>query len=426
MSTNGYILVEQSLNLSGTINLIGAKNAVLPIMAALILTQGKSTLYSVPNSSDVFEMINLLNYLGAQTSFDKEKNILQVDTSNIKKSEVNNEVMDKMRASILVMGPLLARFKKTRVALPGGCLIGARPIDLHLKGFSKLGAKITQDDNYFYATIDSEKKERQIVLEYPSVGATENLVMFATLQKGTTTIINAALEPEVLDFIQVLKKMGAKIYFEIPATIKVTGVQSLKPVEHKIVPDRLEAGTLLLAAAITGGQISLPDAIPGHMDLFLEKLKQMGHKIEVGFNDSKGIKLIATKNPKSVNIKTCPYPGFPTDLQAPMMAVLCLAQGESKIEETVFENRLMHVKELEKMGAQIKTKNSKATVSGVDQFYGTHVIASDIRASAALVLAGLVAEGKTEILGIRHWRRGYDKLEDKLQKLGAKIKVVEN
>ena len=426
MSTNGYILVEQSLNLSGTINLIGAKNAVLPIMAALILTQGKSTLYSVPNSSDVFEMINLLNYLGAQTSFDKEKNILQVDTSNIKKSEVNNEVMDKMRASILVMGPLLARFKKTRVALPGGCLIGARPIDLHLKGFSKLGAKITQDDNYFYATIDSEKKERQIVLEYPSVGATENLVMFATLQKGTTTIINAALEPEVLDFIQVLKKMGAKIDFEIPATIKVTGVQSLKPVEHKIVPDRLEAGTLLLAAAITGGQISLPDAIPGHMDLFLEKLKQMGHKIEVGFNDSKGIKLIATKNPKSVNIKTCPYPGFPTDLQAPMMAVLCLAQGESKIEETVFENRLMHVKELEKMGAQIKTENSKATVSGVEQFYGTHVIASDIRASAALVLAGLVAEGKTEILGIRHWRRGYDKLEDKLQKLGAKIKVVEN
>ncbi len=426
MSMNGYILVEQSLNLSGTIDLLGAKNAVLPIMAALILTQGKSTLYSVPNSSDVSEMINLLEYLGAQIYFDKEKNILQVDTNDIKKSEVNSEIMDKMRASILVMGPLLARFKKTRVALPGGCLIGARPIDLHLKGFSKLGAKITQDNNYFYASLDSEQKDRQIVLEYPSVGATENLVMFATLQKGTTTIINAALEPEVLDFIKALKKMGAKIDFDIPATIKVTGVKKLFSVDHTIVPDRLEAGALLLAAAITGGQISLPDAIPGHMDLFLEKLKQMGHEIKVGFNDSKGIKLIATKNPKAVNIKTCPYPGFPTDLQAPMMAVLCLAHGESKVEETVFENRLMHVKELEKMGAQIKTENSKATVSGVDQLYGTHVIASDIRASAALVLAGLAAEGKTEILGIHHWRRGYDKLEDKLQKLGAKIKVVEN
>ena len=426
MSTNGYILVEQSLNLSGAVDLVGAKNAVLPIMAALILTEGKSTLYSVPDSSDVYEMINLLEYLGAQISFDKEKNILQVDTSNIEKAEVNNEVMDKMRASILVMGPLLSRFKKTRVALPGGCLIGARPIDLHLKGFSKLGVKITQDDNYFYATINSEQKDRQIVLEYPSVGATENLVMFAVLQKGTTTIINAALEPEVLDFIQVLKKMGAKIDFDIPATIKVTGVESLKPIEHQIVPDRLEAGTLLLAAAVTGGQIILPNAIPGHMDLFLEKLKQMGHDIEVGFNGSKGIKLIATKNPKAVNIKTCPYPGFPTDLQAPMMAVLCLAYGESKVEETVFENRLMHVKELEKMGAQIKTKNSQATVSGVGQLYGTQVIASDIRASAALVLAGLVAEGKTAVLGIHHWRRGYDKLENKLQKLGAKIKVVEN
>lgn len=426
MSMNGYILVEQSLNLSGTIDLLGAKNAVLPIMAALILTQGRSTLYSVPNSSDVSEMINLLTYLGAKISFDKEKNILIVDTSGIKKSEVNSEVMDKMRASILVMGPLLARFKKTRVALPGGCLIGARPIDLHLKGFAKLGAKITQDNNYFYASLDSEQKDRQIVLEYPSVGATENLVMFATLQEGTTTIINAALEPEVLDFIEVLKKMGAKIEFDIPATIKITGVKKLKPIEHKIVPDRLEAGALLLAAAITGGQISLPDAIPEHMDLFLEKLKQMGHDIEVGFNNSKGIQLIATKNPKMVDIKTYPYPGFPTDLQAPMMAVLCLAQGESRVEETVFENRLMHVKELEKMGAQIKTENSKATVSGVEQLYGTHVIASDIRASAALVLAGLAAEGKTEILGIHHWRRGYDKLEKKLQKLGAKIKVVEN
>ncbi|MBD3273265.1 UDP-N-acetylglucosamine 1-carboxyvinyltransferase [Candidatus Dependentiae bacterium] len=422
---NGYILVEQSLKLSGTVDLIGAKNAVLPIMAASILTQGKSTFYSVPDSSDVHEMITLLESLGAKIFFDKKENILIIDTVNINKSEVTQEVMDKMRASILVMGPLLARFRKTRVALPGGCLIGARPIDLHLKGFEKLGANITRDNNYFYASINQDKKDQQIVLEYPSVGATENLIMFSVLQKGTTNILNAALEPEVLDFIQVLQKMGAKIEFDIPATIKITGVDNLKPIEHKIIPDRLEAGTLLLAAAITGGEISLPNAIPSDMDLFLEKLKQMGHKIEIGFNNSNGIKLIATNNPKATDIKTCPYPGFPTDLQSPMMAALCLAQGESKAEETVFENRLMHVKELEKMGAQIKTKNSKAIVSGVDLLYGTQVIASDIRASAALVIAGLAAEGKTEVLGIHHWRRGYDKMENKLKKLGAKIKVVE-
>jgi UDP-N-acetylglucosamine 1-carboxyvinyltransferase len=425
MSTNGYILVEQSLNLSGTIDLVGAKNAVLPIMAALILTDGKSVLRSVPSSSDVHEMIKLLEFLGAKISFDQKKNILSVDTTNIKKSEVTHEVMDKMRASILVMGPLLARFKKTRVALPGGCLIGARPIDLHLKGFESLGVDIKNDDKYFYASLEDLNKDHKIILEYPSVGATENLIMFATLLQGTTTIVNAALEPEVLDFVSVLKKMGAHIEFDLPATVKVTGVKRMFSVEHEIVPDRLEAGTLLLASAITGGQVTLSNAIPEHMDLFLEKLKQMGHQIETAFNKGKGVMLIATKSPKAVNIKTCPYPGFPTDLQAPMMAALCLAQGESKVEETVFENRLMHVKELEKMGAQIKSKNSKATVSGIEQLYGTQIIASDIRASAALVIAGLVAEGKTEVLGIHHWRRGYDGLEKKLQSLGAKIKIIE-
>lgn len=425
MSTNGYISVEQSLNLCGTVDLVGAKNAVLPIMAALILTDGKSVLRSVPNSSDVHEMIKLLESLGAKISFNQDENILSVDTTNIKKSEVTHEVMDKMRASILVMGPLLARFKNTRVALPGGCLIGARPIDLHLKGFESLGVTIKRDDKYFYASLEDSKKDNKIILEYPSVGATENLIMFATLQQGTTTIVNAALEPEVLDLVKVLKKMGAQIEFDLPSTIKITGAKRMFSVEHEIVPDRLEAGTLLLAAAITGGQVTLSNAIPEHMDLFLEKLKQMGHKIEISFNKGKGIKLIATKNPIAVNIKTCPYPGFPTDLQAPMMATLCLANGESKIEETVFENRLMHVKELEKMGAQIKSKNSKATVSGIEQLYGTQVISSDIRAAAALVLAGLAAEGKTEVLGIHHWRRAYDFLEKKLQALGAKIKVVE-
>lgn len=431
---NGYILVEQSLNLSGTATLFGAKNAALPIMASLILTSGKSILHNVPNSADIREMIELLEDLGAKINFDKEKNILEFDGSSINKAEVKHEVMDKMRASILVMGPLLSRFKKARAAFPGGCLIGARPIDFHLRGFESLGVKIASDNEFIYASIDKDlEKSRQIVLEYPSVGATENLVMFAVLQEGVTKIINAALEPEVLDFLEVLRKMGANINFDLPATIIVTGVKKLNSVNHNIIPDRLEAGALLLAAAITGGNIELPDARPDHMDLFLEKLKYMGHEVVVGFNSlnnnkniKTGIKLIAAKTTRAVNIKTCPYPGFPTDLQAPIMAALCLANGTSIVEETVFENRLMHVKELEKMGAQISVKNNKATVNGVDHLYGANVIASDIRASAALVLAGLAAKGKTQVFGINHWKRGYDKLEDKLRLLGAKIEIINN
>ncbi len=430
MSMNGYISVEQSLNLSGSVNLVGAKNAALPIMASLILTTGKSVLHLVPASADIWKMIDLLSDLGAKIKFDSEKNRLEFDGSSIDKVEVSHEVMDRMRASILVMGPLLARFKKARAAFPGGCLIGARPIDFHLNGFEKLGAKITRDKNLIYAVMDEKSNQnRKIVFEYPSVGATENIVMFATMQQGETKIINAALEPEVLDFIDALRKMGADIKFELPATIIITGVKTLNPIEHTIIPDRLEAGALLLAAAITGGQVELPDANSDHMDLFLEKLKLMGHKLEIGFNSRNGkkvgIRLIATKNPKAVNIKTCPYPGFPTDLQSPMMAALCLANGVGLVEETVFENRLMHVKELEKMGAQISVENSKATVNGVEGLYGANVIASDLRASVALVIAGLAAEGETKVFGINHWRRGYDKLEDKLKKLGAKIEVVE-
>ncbi len=430
MSINGYISVEQSLNISGKAELVGAKNAALPIMASLILVSGKSVLHSVPNSADINEMIDLLTDLGAKIHFDKDSNILEFDGSSIYKAEVKHEVMDKMRASILVMGPLLSRFKKARVAFPGGCLIGARPIDFHLKGFESLGVNITYDNDFIYASADQElNKNKKIVLEYPSVGATENLIMFATLQNGSTTIVNAALEPEVLDFIEVLKKMGADIKFDLPATVIVTGVKKLNSVTHTVIPDRLEAGALLLAAAITGGQIELPTARPDHMDLFLEKLKLMGHEVITEFNNKNnvkmGIKLIATKNPKAVNIKTCPYPGFPTDLQSPMMAALCLANGVSIVDETVFENRLMHVKELEKMGAQISVKNSKATVNGVNHLYGANVIASDIRASAALVLAGLAATGKTQVFGLHHWRRGYDKLEDKLKVLGAKIEIIQ-
>ncbi len=418
--SNGYILVKQSLNLNGQVNLVGAKNAVLPIMAALILTQGKSILHNVPNSADVNQMITLLKTLGAQIIFDAKKNYLQVDTSTINNFEVKPEIMNKMRASILVMGPLLARFAKAKVAMPGGCLIGTRPIDLHLKGFERIGVSIEQDSHFFNAKLSTNSKiktEKRIVLQYPSVGATENLAMLAVLYPGETTIVNSALEPEVLDFLDVLKKMGAKIKLQAPSIIRISGVNKLKPIEHKIIPDRLEAGALLLAAAITGGKIYLPDACHDHMDIFLEKLKEMGHKIEI----KNGIKLKATKNPKAVDFKTGPYPGFPTDLQAPMMAAQCLTNGISHIEETVFENRLMHAKELEKMGAQIQIDGNKAIINGVEQLYGAEVIATDIRASCALVLAGLVAQGETKVLGINHWRRGYDKFENKLVVLGANV-----
>ena len=418
--SNNYILVKQSQSLNGQVKINGAKNATLPIMASLILTSGENILENVPNSSDIKQMIKLLEDLGAKVFFDPSKNYLHIDTSQINNFEVKPEIMNKMRASILVMGSLLARFGKAKVAMPGGCLIGARPIDLHLKGLKKMGTQIKIDTPFFDASFLDKKNpvESKIILEYPSVGATENITMLACLKNGKTKIINAALEPEVLDFLEALKKMGAQVEIKPPATIEITGVKKLNPIKHEIIPDRLEAGTLLIAAAVTGGKIKLLNVQPEHMDVFLEKLREMGHKVET---DKNTITLTATKNPKTVNFKTGPYPGFPTDLQAPMMVAQALANGQSIIEETVFENRLMHVTQLQKMGAQIKTHGTKATVNGVEEFYGTEVIATDIRASAALVISGLVAKDETKILGIHHWQRGYDELEEKLKKLGANI-----
>ena len=421
--SNEYLLVKQSLNLNGTVNIVGAKNAALVIMASLLLTNGKSEISNVPNSADVYQMIKLLESLGSEVFFDVQNNLLTVDTTNVNKFEVCPEIMNKMRASILVMGPLLSRFNKAKIALPGGCLIGTRPIDIHLKNFSKLGVKFLQQDHFLDAAFCVEgKKENKIILEYPSVGATENLIMFSVLSKNHTMIVNAALEPEVLDLIEVLKKMGADIEICAPATLIIKGVDKFNPVKHKVIPDRLEAGSLLLACAITGGQIYLPDAKAGHMDVFLEKLREMGH--EVLEEKDGGIKFKATKNPKSVNFKTGPYPGFPTDLQAPMMAALCFAHGVSVVEETVFENRLLHVKELNKMGAQITVDGNKATVRKIDEFYGAEVIATDIRASCALLISGLVANGETKITGLHHLRRGYDQLDKKLCSLGADIKLI--
>ena len=422
--SNDFIRVNQSLNLNGKINLSGAKNAALPIMASLILTKGKSELSNVPDSSDINQMIQLLSDLGAKVLFDSEKNYLEVDTSTINNYEVKPEIMDKMRASILVMGPLLARFGNAKVALPGGCLIGSRPIDYHLKGFKKLGVLIDQKESFLNASLneisfDKTGFDKRIIFEYPSVGATENLAMFACLQEGETVIVNAALEPEVLDFLSVLKKMGAKIEIEAPSILKITGVKKLFSVKHEIIPDRLEAGALLLSAAISGGEIYLPNARADHMDVFLEKLREMGHEVKI----ENGIKFKTCKNPKAVSFKTGPYPGFPTDLQAPMMVAQIVANGSCCIEETVFENRLMHVKELQKMGAQIRVEGSKAFVKGVEQIYGAQVFATDIRASCALVLAGLIAKDKTDVMGVSHWKRGYDNFEKKLSLLGAQVEL---
>ncbi len=418
-----YLEIQQSLGLEGEVRLGGAKNAVLVIMTSLILTRGKSTLSQVPASEDVFNMIQLLTELGANVVFDLNTNTLEVDTTHLDGYTISPDIMQKMRASVLCMGPLLARFGKADIALPGGCILGARPLDYHLKNFIKMGVTITEEATLLKAST-SKLLHRNLLLEYPSVGATENLLMAATLTEGTTKIINAALEPEVFDLIDVLRKMGAAISIEVPATIAVTGVTMLKPVQHAIMLDRLEAGALLLAGAMTGGNISIPEAPAHSMGLFLTKLQDMGHTILIGKNGV-GVKIKASKILSPVSIKTAPYPSFPTDLQAPMMAAMTLVRGTSKVQETVFENRFMHVRELIKMGAQIEVDHAGATVRGVDELFGTAVIASDIRAACALVLAGLAANGTTTVTGINHWKRGYESLEKKLQALGASIQLFE-
>lgn len=412
--------IDQSLGLAGEVSVSGAKNAVLGIIASLVLTDGLSILTNVPYSADVLNMIELIKNLGAHVVFNPEQHKLHVDTSKIYGWKVQHEIMQRMRASVLVMGPLLQRFGQAEIALPGGCVIGARPIDFHIKAFVRFGVEFKQEDHILQVKAESLRPAR-IVLEYPSVGATENILMLASLIKGTSTIINASLEPEVLDLVQVLQKMGADIAIRPPAMIEIHGVESLKSVEHAIIPDRLEAGGLLLAAAVTQGSVLLKDARAEHMDVFLEKLHDMGHTVEC---DDRGIFLKATSMPQAVSFRTSPYPGFPTDLQAPMMVAQCLAQGKSNIHETVFENRFLHVQELQKLGAQIEMQGDRACVTGVDQLCGDTVIASDIRASCALVLAGLAARGTTFIKGLHHWRRGYEALEKKLRILGADIELV--
>lgn len=416
------IIVRNAGPLQGTVELSGAKNAILPIMLSLILTSGVSRIRRVPASQDVFVLIELLTLLGAQVTFDQVAHELVVDTTNLTPVAIPGALMQKMRASVLVMGPLLARFGWAEIGMPGGDAIGARPIDFHLKAFAAMGAEVTNHADRVVVRAHKLAPQR-FILDYPSVGATENILMASALVPGESQIVNAALEPEVMDLIKVLRAMGARIDFAFPATIVVEGVLDLQAVEHDVILDRLEAGTFMLAAAITGGNITIPAIEVTTLELFIKKLSDMGHLITTG-TDGFGLTIQATDKPVGVSCKTMPFPGFPTDLQAPTMAAMCYATGISSMCETVFESRMHHVPELIKMGAKITVNGSTATVTGVDRLVGTTVAANDIRVAAALILAGLRADGETVVTGVHHLERGYDGLDKKLRALGACIEVA--
>ncbi len=415
------LIVEKSGPLKGEIKVGGAKNAVLPILAAAILATDKCVLEDIPNLRDVGVMSKVIGSLGAKVGELKD-GILEIDTPEIISHEAPYEYVQMMRASFYVLGPLLARTGKARVPMPGGCAIGARPIDLHLKGFSALGAKIELGHGYVEATAD-ELIGASIYLDFPSVGATENIMMAATMAKGETKIQNAAEEPEIVDLANFLNKMGAKIKGAGTDTIRIIGVDELHGARHTVIPDRIETGTYMVAAAMTGGDLMITNALPNHLKPMIAKLRECGVVVE---ESDDAIRVDATgKTIQAVDVTTLPYPGFPTDLQAQFMALLSVAEGNSSINETVFENRFMHVSELNRMGANIKIEGHSAIIQGVNELEGAQVKATDLRAGAALVLAGLVADGETEIHDIHHIDRGYVKIEDKLRKVGAKITRVE-
>ncbi|KHO61442.1 UDP-N-acetylglucosamine 1-carboxyvinyltransferase [Thermoanaerobacter sp. YS13] len=407
-------IVEKSPPLKGSVKISGAKNSVLPIIAASLLSSGEIVLDDIPTLEDVNVMIELIKHFGAICDFENEKLKVKVDIKDI---EAPYDLVKKMRASFLVMGPILARLGHAKISMPGGCAIGSRPIDLHLKGFQTLGADITIGHGYVEARA-KKLTGKKIYLDFPSVGATENIMMAAVFAEGVTIIENAAEEPEIVDLANFLNKMGANIKGAGTDTIRIEGVKELKGAEHTVIPDRIEAGTFMVAAAMTGGNILIENVIVDHVRSIIAKLTECGIKIT---EELKGLRVKGIKNYKAVDIKTLPYPGFPTDMQAQMMAMMTVAKGTSVIIETVFENRFMHVDELKRMGANIKIEGRSAVVTGVDHLTGAEVKATDLRAGAALVLAGLIAEAKTEINDIYHIDRGYVKMEEKLKNLGAII-----
>lgn len=415
------ILVKKSNPLKGSVKIDGAKNAVLPIIAATLLANGKSTLRGVPNLRDVHVISDLLRHVGAEVEY--KDNTLTVDASNITTCEAPYELVRKMRASFLVMGPLLARFKHTKISMPGGCAIGTRPIDLHLKGFKYLGATVEMDHGFVEATT-KKLTGAKLYLDFPSVGATENIMMAAALAEGTTIIENAAEEPEIVDLANFLNEMGANIKGAGTNTIKIKGVEELKGAEHNVIPDRIEAATYMVAAAMTKGDIVIENVIMDHLKPVVAKLKEAGCEIIEMENDS--VRVIGPEVLKPIDIKTLPHPGFPTDVQAQFMAMLTIANGSGVVTETVFENRFMHVAEFNRMGANIKIEGKSAVVNGVSKLHGAKVNATDLRAGAALILCGLMAEGETQIGEIYHIQRGYVDIDKKITALGGNIKIVED
>lgn len=416
------LIVKGGNRLVGAVKTSGAKNAVLPIIAASILGTTPSHLDEVPMLEDVHTISEVLKCLGLAVECSPEKNVLDIDSTEITSYEAPYELVRTMRASFLVMGPLLARIGKARISMPGGCAIGARPIDIHLKGFEALGVKIEQGHGYIEASAPEGLKGTSIYFDFPSVGATENIMMAASLAEGTTILENAAEEPEIVDLANYLNKMGAKIRGAGTDTIRIEGVEKLHGADYTIIPDRIEAGTYMIAAAMTGGDIVVKNVLPEHQKPLIAKLREAGAVVE---EDIDKVRVIG-KNPlKAVSIKTLPYPGFPTDMQAQMMAMMVIAEGRSKVTETVFENRFMHVVELNRMGAQISTEGRSAVIDGPCKLTGCDVRATDLRAGAAMILAGLVAEGTTRIGDLHHIDRGYENIVAKLKNLGADIERVD-
>lgn len=413
------LIISGGNRLQGTVKIDGAKNSALSIMAATLLTKEVCILRNVPRLTDVDIMAKVIRKLGVNVEW-KEDNTLYIDSDDFNNCEAPYELVKMMRGSILVMGPLLARLKRAKISLPGGCAIGARPVDYHLKGFEALGAQVEMEKGYIEAKVNKLKGD-DIYLDFPSLGATENIMMAASLAEGLTTIENAAKDPEVVELGHFLNKMGAKVEGLGTDLIKIDGVKKLHGVDYTIVPDRIEAGTYMVAAAITGGDVLIENADPLLLKPLVVKLEETGVQIELEKNL---IKVTGPDRVKAVDIKTLPFPGFPTDMQPQFMALSCVAKGTSVITETVFEKRFVHIGDLKRMGADIKVEGHSAIIKGVKKLSAAPVMASDLRGGAALILAGLVAEGTTELSRIYHLDRGYIKLEEKLTSLGADIKRV--
>lgn len=415
------IIVQGGNRLEGTVKVEGAKNAVLPILAAALLAEtGKVHLENVPILSDVHTMNELLSNLNVLNTFDEATNEMFIDATGEVSTKADYDFVSKMRASIVVMGPMLARYGHAKVAMPGGCAIGTRPIDLHLKGFEAMGAKITSTAGYVEAKVD-KLKGAKIYLDFPSVGATQNIMMAAVLAEGVTILENVAREPEIVDLANFLNKMGAKVVGAGTETIKITGVDTLHGTNHTVISDRIEAGTFIIAAAVTNGNVFIEGAIPQHNKPLISKLSEMGVEFE---EYTTGLRVIGPKELKPTDVKTLPYPGFPTDMQAQMSIAQLLAPGSSALTETVFENRFMHFEELRRMSAKFTIERQTIVMYGPTEFSGASVKATDLRAAAALIIAGLVAKGLTRVSELKNLDRGYYRFHEKLANLGANIERV--